>query len=38
LRFYARLVNPGAAPDLTAALKALPHVAGVNIFFDEEAD
>jgi hypothetical protein len=38
LTFYARLLNPGSAPDLTAALQALPQVPNVNVFFDEEAE
>jgi hypothetical protein len=38
LTFYARLLEPGSAPALTAALQALPQVAGVNVFFDEEAE
>ena len=38
LTFYARLVKPGSAPELTAALQALPQVLSVNVFFDEEAE
>ena len=38
LTFYVHLLRPGSAPELTGALQALPQVASVNVFFDEEAE